>query len=64
MISAELFIQGWQSVETGGNYVGLAFNAKDASNYDFIYVRLVLLTISCSNFNGHLSDSGHFRIIA
>jgi len=37
-ISADLFIQGWQSVETGSNFVGLAFNAKDASNYDFIYV--------------------------
>ena len=38
-ISADLFIQGWQSVETGSNFVGLAFNAKDASNYDFVYVR-------------------------
>eukprot|EP00795_Rhopilema_esculentum_P008279 gene8279-14236_t len=38
-ISAEMFMQGWRNAESGRSFIGLAFNAKDSSNYDFVYVR-------------------------
>ena len=39
LISAELFIQGWRTSDDENSFMGLAFNAKDPSNYDFVYVR-------------------------
>ena len=44
-ISAEMFMQGWRNAESGRSFVGLAFNAKDSSNYDFLYVRCVVFTL-------------------
>ncbi len=41
-IAVNMFIQGWRSVREAHNYVGLMYNAKDSSNYDFIYLRFVL----------------------
>eukprot|EP00794_Sanderia_malayensis_P012108 gene12108-13359_t len=39
LVSANMFIQGWRSSADAHSYVGLMYNAKDASNYDFVYLR-------------------------
>ena len=39
IVSAELFINVKHPVRDKKTFVGLAFNAKDTSNFDFVYVR-------------------------
>ena len=39
IVSAELFINVKHPVGDKKTFVGLAFNAKDTSNFDFVYVR-------------------------
>ena len=39
IVSAELFINVKDLVGDKKTFVGLAFNAKDAFNFDFVYVR-------------------------